>query len=328
MPRIDSSPVFGELIGGPSAGYFSVSPSDGAVPTSQGYVGNGLVLETTFPSMTVTDYLDVSNERYSRIAGRTDLLRTITGRGPITIEFAPRVDFGRVPTRLEVRDGGIIVQGTADQLALRSPGVVWTISTDGQHETAHGTAELVDGQPLVLELRSGTATLRDDPATESARRNQSADHWASWVGALDLDGVDPSAHEFVVASALAIKGLTHGPTGAIAAAATTSLPSHVGGVRNFDERYCWLRTAAQSAEVLVRLGSSSEALSYLGWLEGVLETRADPERLAPLYNVTGRHLPPEAEIARMAGYGGSRPCASAMLPTAKFSLTFLARSSA
>ena len=111
----------------------------------------------------------------------------------------------------------------------------------------------------------------------------------------------------MVRSALTLRALCHGPTGAILAAATTSLPEDLGGIRNWDYRYCWLRDAALTATTLARLDSHGEGMAYLDWVLNILETRVDPERLAPLYNVTGRHLPPEGVIEELPGYGGSRP---------------------
>ena len=104
-----------------------------------------------------------------------------------------------------------------------------------------------------------------------------------------------------------LKALCHGPTGAIVASATTSLPEHLGGIRNWDRRYCWLRDAAMTAATLVRLGSRAEAMAFLDWVLKILENRNDPERLAPLYNVAGHHLPPEADINGLPGYAASRP---------------------
>ncbi|MEM7340339.1 MAG: trehalose-phosphatase [Actinomycetota bacterium] len=301
-PRIDSAAVFAELLGGPGAGHFSVFDPQGREPVSQRYLANTLVLTTQFPDFTVTDYFDTSSGRTRRLAGRSDLIRVIEGLGPATIEFAPRLDFGRVPTRLEVREDGIAVQGTSDLMVLRSPGVNWEITADGAHQTAIATVDL-DG-PLALELRAGTGTVRPDPRPEQDRRADSEHFWSNWVSKLELP---PLERELVVRSAVVLKSLCHGPTGAILAAVTTSLPEHLGGVRNWDYRYCWLRDAALTATSLVRLGSRGEAMAYLDWVMQLLETRTDPERLAPLYNVTGRHLPPEAEIADLPGYGGSRP---------------------
>jgi trehalose 6-phosphate phosphatase len=262
-----------------------------------------MVLETRFPDFTVTDYLDVSAGRATRLAGRSDLVRVASGRGEVRVEFAPRLDFGRVPTLLEVRDHGVVVLGTPDLMVLRAPGVQWRIEVDGIHQTAVGTAQL-DGDDLVLELRAGTGTLKPDARSELERRDDTERWWADWSCKLALPGVE---RDLVERSALVLKALCHGPTGAIVAAATTSLPEHLGGVRNWDYRYCWLRDAALSAAALVRLGSPDEAMAYLDWVLRVLESRGDPVRLAPLYNVAGRHLPPEAEIGELAGYGGSRP---------------------
>ncbi len=302
-PRIDSTAVFAELLGGPSAGYFSIAPEGGGAPLEQRYRAGSMVLETRFAQFTVSDYLDVSSGRTRRMAGRSDLIRVVEGNGRAVIEFAPRLDFGRVPTRLERRDEGIVVLGTSDLLVLRSSGVEWEIVADGNHELARAVVDL-DREPAVLEFRSGTGTLRADARPEPDRRDDTERYWRNWYDRLTLPVL---RRDLVGRSALVLKGLCHGPTGAIVAAATTSLPEHLGGVRNWDYRYCWLRDAAFSASALVRLGSHAEAMAYLDWVLGLLETRTDPERLAPLYNVTGRHLPPEADISELAGYGGSRP---------------------
>ena len=302
-PRIDSAAVFAELLGGPSAGHFTIEDVHGREPANQRYRPNSLLLQTQFPDFTVIDYLDTSSGRTRRLAGRSDLIRVIEGSGQARIEFAPRLDFGRVPTRLELRPEGLAVQGTSDLMVLRAPGVAWEIVPDGAHETATAVVDVTD-EPLVLELRAGTGTVRPDPRPEPDRRADSDHFWSNWVSKLTLPDVEK---DLVSRSAIVLKSLCHGPTGAILAAATTSLPEHLGGVRNWDYRYCWLRDAALTATALARLGSHAEAMAYLDWVLGILETRSDPERLAPLYNVTGRHLPPEAEINDLPGYGGSRP---------------------
>lgn len=303
LPRIDSGAVFAELLGGPTAGYFRVGPEGDEQPVDQRYRHRSMVLETRFASITVTDYLDVSDGRTARLAGRSDLVRVVRGTGPVRIEFAPRIDFGRVPSRLELRGDGVAVLGTPDLLVLRAPGVRWQVQHEGVHQSAIGSIDL-DGAEVVLELRAGTASVRPERRPEVERRDETERWWAEWATKLTLPSLQP---ELVERSALLLRALAHGPTGAIVAAATTSLPEHLGGVRNWDHRYCWLRDAALSAAALVRLGSRQEADAYLDWLQRVLEVRGDPERLAPLYNVAGRHLSPEAEIAELPGYGGSRP---------------------
>jgi trehalose-phosphatase len=303
VPRIDSAAIFAELVGGPSAGFFSVRPAGNTPPTRQTYESDTMRVTTHWTRLSVSDYLDCSGNRPSLLAGRSDLIRVIEGSGRAVIEFAPRLDFGRSPTLLDVHDDGLEVLGAADLIALRSPGVQWEITTDGFHQTARAEVELT-GDPLVLEFRCGTANLRADATAEPERRDATDRFWQGWANQLTTCPVAP---DLVRRSALTLRALCYGPTGAITAAATTSLPEHIGGVRNWDYRYCWIRDAALSAAALVRLGSQTEAMDYLDWVLHLLDERDPDGRIHPLYSVTGRHLPPEAEISDLAGYAGSRP---------------------
>lgn len=304
VPRIDSGAIFAELLGGPAAGHFSIRPEHDDATPIQRYVDDSLVLATRWPSMTVTDYLDCSEGRPKRISGRTDLVRVIEGTGRAVIEFAPRLDFGRFPTQLEVRDGGLEIANAADLVVLRAPGVEWTIESAGAHQTAIATVDVSSG-PVTLELRCGTASMRPDRTSERDRRTATTSFWGDWATRLD---VPPIERELVRRSALLLKALCYGPTGAILAAATSSLPEFIGGVRNWDYRYCWIRDASLSAGALVRLGSIEEAMDLLDWLLQVIDSSdVGPERLSPLYTVIGQALPPEATIEELAGYAGSRP---------------------
>lgn len=302
-PRIDSPAVFADLLGGPAAGHFTISAADGSRPIEQTYEHNSLVLKTRWSDFTVTDFLDCSAGRPGQRAGRSDLVRMIEGRGRVCIEFAPRLDFGRVPTYMSPRDGGLAVEDTLDPIVLRSPGVVWRIESEGSHQSAHAEVEL-DGMPLALEMRYGSGSVRElsNPVHDRLRLTQS--YWSAWAERLTLPRVAP---EFVARGALMLKALCYGPTGAISAAGTTSLPEHLGGVRNWDYRYCWLRDASMAAATLVRLGSTTEAMEYLDWLLGIVDHSESPERLSPLYGVAGETLGAEAEVGELAGYCGSRP---------------------
>ncbi len=303
MPRIDSPALFAELVGGPAAGHFSIAAADDSKPVEQRYLDNSMLLRTRWKAIRVTDFLDCSAGRPSQRAGRSDLIRLVSGRGRFRVEFAPRLDFGRVPTKLRARDGGLEVEGTLDPIVLRSPGVKWEIVQEGAHETARSEVDLIDG-PRVFELCYGTGRLRDAPTSAEDRARLTERFWSSWAGQLKLPEVEP---ELVLHSALVLRGLVHGPSGAIAAAGTTSLPEHVGGVRNWDYRYCWLRDGAMAAASLVKLGSLSEAMQFLDWVLRVIDVCESPERLQPLYSVTGESLGPEAELAELSGYRGSRP---------------------
>ncbi|MGA0040531.1 MAG: trehalose-phosphatase [Pirellulales bacterium] len=303
-PRIDSPALFAELLGGPAAGHFTVAPlQDDSRPTTR-YDGNSLVLRTEWSRIAVTDFLDCSAGKPTQRAGRTELLRTIEGRGEVEITFAPRLDFGRTTTRLTLRDEGLEIDDTIDPIVLRAPGVTWELLEEGPHHTAVGRITL-RGEPLRLELRYGTGSIRENRTiTFEERYRLTKAYWESWADRLVLPKRET---RLVLRSALVLKGLCYGPSGGIVAAATTSLPEHLGGVRNWDYRYCWLRDAAMSATALVKLGSFAEAMGFLDWMLGVIDRAAAPERLMPLYTVTGHEVGAEAEIAELAGYAGSRP---------------------
>ena len=281
---------------------FSVASLDGSKPLKQRYIKSSLVLRTQWKRFQVTDFLDCSSGKFSQRAGRTDLVRVLKGEGRVYVEFAPRLDYGRAETTLKQREGGLEVLQTHDPIVLRSPGVQWEIIEQGPHQFARAEVDLANG-PVTMTLCYGTGTLRQSSTSAPDRMMLTNRFWSTWASKLELPRVKP---RLVRRSALALKALCYGPTGAIAAAATTSLPEHLGGVRNWDYRFCWLRDAAMSAAALVRLGSQSEGMHFLDWLLGVLRERS-PERLQPLYALTGESLGPEADIAELPGYAGSKP---------------------
>jgi pentatricopeptide repeat protein len=156
-----------------------------------------------------------------------------------------------------------------------------------------------------LELRFDSQDVNANPVSIEERQARAEQPSLDWVAMLRLPEV---ARREVVRSALTLRGLCHEPTGSILAAATMSLPEELGGVRNWDYRYCWLRDAAMSARVLVDLGSLAEAEALLEWVDACVgRTGGHPERLHPLYTVEGLELGPEAVIDTLPGYAGSRP---------------------
>jgi trehalose-phosphatase len=303
LPRLDSAAVFAELVGDAAAGMFDIAPPEGGFPLRCGYDGDSFVLVTEWPGLRVTDYLDGSNGRAFQKAGRVDLVRVVEGTAPARVRFSPRLDYGRIATQLRVREGGLEIEGSNDPIVLRSPGVTWSITSEGVHHTAEAVVQPASG-PIVLELRYGTANLKAAAEEEPERREQNRRFWSGWARSLAL----PSAYpEMVKRSALVLKALSYGPTGAIAAAVTTSLPEQFGGVRNWDYRYSWPRDAAKAAASLVRLGNTGHALKFLDWMLEVVERCETPDRLHPIYTLSGNHLPPEAELGHLAGFAQSRP---------------------
>ncbi|MCW5764694.1 MAG: trehalose-phosphatase [Phycisphaeraceae bacterium] len=306
-PRIDSGAVFASLLGGPGRGEWSVEPEgDPAGPARQTYAPDSMILTTHLGGVKITDYLDCSAGRAYQRAGRSDLVRVIEGVGTVRVRFVPRLDFGRQPSRLAVVSDGLVVEGAHEPLCLYAPGVAWTVEEDGRHHSATASINLERG-PVLMEMRIGTSSLRASPIFETSRRAQTQRFWSGWAASLAIPDLPPDARTAVARSALVLKALCHGPSGAIAAAATTSLPAPIGGSRNWDYRYCWPRDSALAAASLLRLGNTGTAMKLLDWLVGVVDRCESSDRLRPIYTVAGAELGPEAELSELAGYAGSRP---------------------
>lgn len=327
LPRIDSPPIFALLLGGEEDGCFSILPEEevrecpnakveGAEWPRQEYIGDSMVLRTEWAGFTVTDYLEYPGAGEPGESAPTRLVRVIEAKNGgvagsatrVRVRFVPRLDFGRCTTRLVTRGQGLEVDGWPTPIELRAwdvggEGLEWEVREGNAHHHAEATIELSRG-PVVLELSFADGEGERDGSGERAQREKTRKRWAEWVAKLKLPDVRP---DLVRRSALAIRALTYAPTGAICAAATTSLPEQLGGVRNWDYRYCWIRDAFMSASSLVRLGDRESGLRLLDWLLGIVERTKTPERLRPVYTVTGEELAPEADIGNVAGYGCSLP---------------------
>ena len=333
-PRPDSSAVFADLLGGPPAGYFTACPARpltevSARPLGQRYLPGTMTVETRWSGMTVTDWLDTYPTGDDSTPGpdgslqppASALVRVITGHVRVRVEFAPRPEYGQMPIGLQPLGDSLFVLGSNEPISLHAPGVEWDIVREGGHDTAHAEIDLnAVGGLVAFELRLGGDPVDSPPvpggpveadAPEGqaqrwrTRQRAAEEPWRDWAARLRLPVV---ARDLVTRSALTLRGLCYAPTGAILAAATTSLPEELGGVRNWDYRYCWLRDASMSARALVDLGSTHEAEALLAWTSSVIErTGGHPERLHPLYTVEGLDLGPEAVIDTLPGYAGSRP---------------------
>ncbi|GLZ75860.1 trehalose-phosphatase [Actinorhabdospora filicis] len=304
-PKPDSGALFADLLGGTTAGHFTVEPVGGGLPLGQRYRHETMSVETRWSGLTVTDWLDRTHLEAGD-AHSTTLVRELSGNGTARVTFAPRPEFGSLPVRLQPLGDGLLMLGYNEPLVLRAPGVEWEVTSDGQNDTATATVDLTAfGGHVALEMRCGSNDLSDSALPVGERREGSEAHWRDWAAKLNLPRLK---RDMVMRSALALRALCYEPTGAILAAATTSLPEDLGGVRNWDYRYCWFRDGAMSARALVELGSLPEAERFLKWCAGVLEsTGGHPEWLSPLYTIDGGSLPPEGIIDTLPGYAGSRP---------------------
>jgi trehalose-phosphatase len=302
LPRLDSPSAFGALMGDDSHGTFRITPVRPTAPPRQSYIGDTLIVRTSWPEADIIDYFDCGEGRPFQRAGRTDLLRVVAARAPVQIEFAPRMGYGQSRITIEENDHGLEVSDWADPVSLFSPDVEWGIEETPSGPKATATLAARD-RPYIIELRYGVASLR--PATEEPiRRTRTAQYWSAWASSLRLPTVMPEA---VKRSALTLRALMHGPTGAIAAAATTSLPAPLGGERNWDYRYCWPRDACYAAQALLRLGNTGMPMKLLDWLCSVVDELDAPDQLRPIYSLAGRELGSEATLPQMQGYLASSP---------------------
>ncbi len=297
-PEPDSNALFAEVLGGRQAGVFAIAPEHGGRPLGQRYLPGTMTVRTRWSRLDVTDYL-----AHGTPQGRTDLVRVISGVTPATVEFAPRPDFGRAPVRITPKENGLLVEGADFPMVLYSPGVKWEIDHDGFDDVARAVVHPSSEEPVVLELRCGTDSLVPGTLPESELQRLAGEHWSTWLDGLTLPD---TARQLAARSALTLRGLCT-PSGGVMAAATTSLPEEIGGVRNWDYRYCWLRDGAMTVQSLVTLGSTVEAEAFLDWVHRVVESLPGPEMLRPLYSLRGTDLGPEEVIESLSGYAGSRP---------------------
>jgi GH15 family glucan-1,4-alpha-glucosidase len=303
LPDLDSASVFGALLDAERGGSFRLAPT---VPfdVERRYVPETNLLETTFHtgegSVRVTDCLSLPLDG---LAPARELARRVEGLGgivPMRWSAGPRFDYGRRSPRVTRRgwipiavDGGVAIGfcswGTGDPaIGEGRLGAEFSIS-DG--EKALVALVAADGEPLLF------------PAREEVERrmDQSASFWQRWTRGRTYDG---PWREAVLRSALALKLLIYAPSGAIAAAATSSLPEAIGGERNWDYRYSWIRDASATLDALETLGCPRESEAFFWWLMHASQL-TEPE-LRVLYGLSGGSPPPEREL-EMSGYRASRP---------------------
>lgn len=303
LPDLDSPAVFGALLDAESGGRFSLSPI-APFDTSRRYLPGTNVLETTFVTSSgivrLTDALTLPSERLSP---QRELVRAVEGvAGSVVMgwEVEPRFGFDARPTRIGRRAGVPVASRGADALAVCSWGIGEPTVVPG---SIRGTFEVVAGARTWFALSAShqePLVLPSRPDIEARLATTSA-VWQQWSGALQFG----TAWSAVVArSALALKLLVHAPSGAIAAAATTSLPEVVGGERNWDYRFCWVRDSAFVLNALLRLGCLDEADAFFWWL--MQASQLTHPRLRVLYRLNGGVDAREHTLG-LSGYRGSAP---------------------
>ena len=299
LPRFDSGACFAALLGTPEQGRWLIAPQGEVRQTQRRYRGDSLVLETEFHTedgvVRVVDGMPVRTRW-------PDLVRAVEGvkgRVRMRMELVIRFDYGSiVPWVRNVGRNTLLAVGGPDALELRSP-----VPTRGEGMTTVAEFDVTEGQRLPF-LLTWHPSHEDPPHPPDPLHQLDATtrHWQKWADRCSYQG---PWREAVVRSLLTLKALTYEPTGGIVAAVTTSLPECIGGVRNWDYRFCWVRDATLSLYALLQGGYQEEARAWADWL--LRSVAGSPDDLRTLYGVQAERRLTELELPWLSGYEGSRP---------------------
>jgi GH15 family glucan-1,4-alpha-glucosidase len=313
FPRFDSPSVFGRLLDD-DAGHWSIRPA-GAYSVTRRYAGRTLVLRTTFRTatgtVTVTDALAMGPGNRGHELGRNVphlLIRSVAGiAGTTRLEFGyrPRPEYGLLRPLLSAVDGGVTARGGAEWLVLSSP---VPLEPAGSAVTAEFTVRA--GETVRFALHR--STLEEQPArvwSQDELAERLADTEAAWRSWSDLhQQYDGPWAELVRHSGRVLQGLTFRPSGAIVAAATTSLPEQVGGGRNWDYRYAWVRDASLTMEALWVAACPDEASDFFAFMTTAAAGAVGPDTpLQIMFGVGGEHDLTERTLPHLKGWRDSRP---------------------
>jgi GH15 family glucan-1,4-alpha-glucosidase len=295
LPRFDSPSVFGALLDHERGGCFKICGPSGAKPGKLRYLTNTNVLRSEFhDGETSWEVIDFAPRMVRGLGVDAPIelcrvVRPLRGSPRIRVSFTPRPDYGRMPTRLVPTGRGIAVEGASVPLTLFS-----NVSVDQMT----GEVELTLQRPLWFVLTCGPRPVLPSESEVLAMLDETIRGWRLWARTCALPTYAPEA---VLRSALCLKLHAYEDTGAIIAAATTSIPEAMNTPRTWDYRYCWLRDAAFVVEALRRLSHLTEGESFLRWLRDV----AEGGELQPLYGIGGERELPEIMLPHLAGWGGN-----------------------
>jgi len=298
VPRFDSPACFAALLGTPDHGRWKIAPRDGIRSVNRRYREDTLILETTFETdsgrVRVIDFMPIRSDSI-------DLMRIvegIEGRVTMRMELAIRFDYGSIVPWVRAVDGGIRAIAGPDTVYLRTD-----VPLRGEDFTTVSELDVAAGDRVAFDLAWTESHAQEPPrADPHAALIAVEKFWREWSSRCTYEGPWRDA---VMRSLITLKALTYEPTGGIVAAATTSLPEQIGGVRNWDYRLCWLRDATFAIYALFGGGYIDEAIAWREWL--VRAAAGLPEELQIMYSIRGeRHLT-ELEIDWLPGYEGSKP---------------------
>jgi GH15 family glucan-1,4-alpha-glucosidase len=299
-PRFDSAACFAALLGSEEHGRWQLAAIDPDARITRAYRGDTLVLETRVQTRsgeaTLVDFMPPRGRNSDVVR----LVRGGRGRVAMRMQLVLRFDYGRaVPWVSRLPDGTWRAIAGPDMVTLHTP-----ISLRGQDLTTVAEFDVEAGQTVPFVLTHGLSHLAPPEAidAEEALRNTEA-FWTDWVKARRLPDGDWA--EAVTRSLVTLKALTYAPTGGIVAAPTTSLPERLGGPRNWDYRFCWLRDATLTLLALMNAGFHDEARAWRDWL--LRAAAGAPAQLQSMYGLAGERRLTEFEVDWLTGYEGSRP---------------------
>jgi GH15 family glucan-1,4-alpha-glucosidase len=298
LPRFDSQACFAKLLGDDGNGYWRVAPAGQVRATRRRYRGESLVLETEFDTdegtVRLVDCMPV-REEYPEV---TRLVEGVRGRVQMRMELVIRFDYGGVTPWVRRVDGLLTAVAGPEAVCLWTP-----IHTRGEDFTTVAEFSVQEGQRVPFALSSYPSN-RPAPRPSDAHYivQETEQYWQKWADTCNYEG---RWRDAVGRSLLTLKALTYAPTGGIVAAATTSLPEQLGGIRNWDYRYCWLRDATLTLDSLMVAGYIEEAESWRDWL--LRAVAGDPADLQIMYGPAGERRLSEYEVGWLGGYEGASP---------------------
>jgi GH15 family glucan-1,4-alpha-glucosidase len=298
FPRFDSGALFAALLGTSENGHWTIQPQGEFRPLSRRYRDDTLVLESELETDTgVVRLIDFMPPRETN----PDLVRIVEGvrgRVDMRMELVLRFDYGSIVPWVRTLEGTLVAIAGPDAVLLRTP-----VEHEGRDLRTYGEFSVAEGDrvPFVLRWFPSDQPVPDPIEPEKALEDTVA-FWEEWAAVCKFEG---QWHDAVHRSLLTLKALTFAPTGGIVAAPTTSLPEWIGGVRNWDYRFCWLRDATLTLLALIRGGYVDEAGAWRDWLLRAIA--GSPDDLQIMYGVAGERRLTELELGWLDGYEGSRP---------------------
>jgi len=299
-PRFDSGACFAALLGGPENGHWQIAPAGAIRSVSRRYRDGTLILDTEFETDTgtvvVTDFMPVPSAEEEVDVVR--IVRGLRGEVPMRLEAVFRFDYGHVVPWIKRRPYGLQAVAGPDALQLWSP-----VELCNEDFTTSAEFTVREGQSVPFSL-CWYKSHRPEPPFQHPEvlLECTARWWREWSGRCTYEGPWVEA---VRRSLITLKALTYSPTGGIVAAPTTSLPEEIGGGRNWDYRYCWIRDATLTLYSLLSSGYTDEAVAWRRWL--LRSAAGRPEEMQIMYGLAGERRLPELELPWLQGYEGSRP---------------------